>query len=349
MTVLLGSFIAARTAEAQSAVYIANANSTTVAEYQGGSITSGHTKPHRLLNDSNDIDGPSTVAFQGGNLWVTNFNVNTINEFSQATVQSLKQVHDPSAAVIISDDGSGVLNGPEGIVFDSSGNMWIGAEDGGRVLQYMPGQYATSGNPTPNIILNGASFDFDRPSHLAFDSAANLWVVNEILPNGQGGTGEIFRYNKSQIAGLSPGNQNVDPAFGIALPDFQELETIAFDGSGNLWVADQNANNVFQFPASELNETGLSQNLTPSVVLSAHNMPGACNTSLAGPYGLAVSNGSLFVTNSSIIGGCKGSLAVFPANKIASTGNPKPKVFITSNGRGTNINSPNAVTVGPPL
>jgi len=54
-------------------LWVANANSNTIAEYQGKL-----KKPHRQLKDTNDLDGPSTVAFNGGNLWVTNFNSSSI-------------------------------------------------------------------------------------------------------------------------------------------------------------------------------------------------------------------------------------------------------------------------------
>ena len=117
--------------------------------------------------------------------------------------------------------------------------MWVGAEDGQTILMYTPAQYAGSGNPTPAVILNAASFKFDSPSHLSFDAAGNLWVVDEDRVNGQGGNGEVFRFDKAQITGLTAGNQNIDPVFGIARSEFVHLETIAFDGSGNLWLADQ--------------------------------------------------------------------------------------------------------------
>ncbi len=103
------------------------------------------------------------------------------------------------------DPGS-FLNGPEGIVFDSAQNMWVGAEDGQTILMYTPAQYAGSGNPTPDVILNAASFKFDSPSHLSFDAAGNLWVVDEDRVNGQGGNGEVFRFDKAQISGLTAGN-----------------------------------------------------------------------------------------------------------------------------------------------
>ncbi len=350
--VLVGLLIAAGSAAAQTGLWLANENSPTLAEFQG-TLKSGSKSPDGLIDDANDLDGTSTIAFdQNENLWVTNFNANSITEFSESEWEkdAVEKHSHPSATITISEDAGHNLDGPEGIIFDSSENMWVGAEDGKVILMYTPAQYAASGNPTPNVILNADSFKFSSPSHLAFDSAGNLWVVDEDRANGQGGNGEIFRYDKDQITGLTAGTQNIDPVFGIALPGFVHLETIAFDGGGNLWEADQQGNNIYQFSASQLTGTGLSQNLTPAVVLSAAHRGGACNRTLDGPYGLAVDgSGDLFVANDRTHGGCLGSLAEFSAGSIETSGSPKPELFITTDGKRNSIDGPNALTFGPTL
>jgi sugar lactone lactonase YvrE len=323
-------------------LWVANADSNTIAEYQGKL-----KKPHRQLKDTNDLDGPSTVAFNGGNLWVSNFNSNSIFKYTSKQIKKL-QKHVPTPTVVISEDTGSNLDGPEGLAFDGSGNLWVGAEDGGVVVEYTPSQLAASGNPTPNIILNIPG-GFSSPSHLRFDSAGNLWVSDEDIANGNGGAGEVFKFTHTQITALVPGNNVITPVFGIALNAFAHLETIAFDGGGNLWVADENGNQIFEFSASQLGGTGLSQDLTPAVVLSATNLSGSCNSSLGGPYGLAFNvGGDLFVSNANTPpnapSGCFGSLAQFSANSIRTTGSPTPKAFITNG-----VNSPNALTFGPTI
>jgi len=352
MAALAAVLITAGSAAAQTGLWMANEDSPTLAEFQG-SLKSGSKSPSGLINDTNDLDGASTIAFdQNENLWVTNFNVNTITEFTKSVWQAdagKKHSH-PAAAITISQDAGRHLHGPEGIIFDSSENMWVGSEDGQVILMYTPEQYAASGNPTPDVILNANSFTFSSPSHLAFDASGNLWVVDENRSNNQGGHGEIFRYDKNQITDLTSGSQNIDPVFGISLPGFVHLETIAFDGGGNLWEADQQGNNIYKFSASQLAGSGLSQNLTPAVVLTATHHSGSCNKSVDGPYGLAVDgSGNLFVANSQVRGGCRGSLAEFLAGSIETTGSPKPKVFITNDGTPNSIHGPNALTFGPTL
>ena len=334
--VLIGLLITTGNARA-AGLWVANENSNTLTEFQGNI-----KKPHRQLKDTVDLDGPSTVAFDsGGNLWVTNFNGNTIFEYTQSQIQKLKK-HVPTPAVTISEDNGSNLSGPEGIVFDASGNMWVGAEDGQVIVEYTPAQFAASGNPTPHIILNSVG-GFSAPSHLRFDSAGNLWVVDEgVFPNGNGGAGEVFKFSHAQISGLSAGTNVVIPVFGISINAFEHLETIAFDGGGNLWVADEFGNSVYKFSAGDLGGAGLDQNLTPAVVLTETSEGGSCKMSIDGPYGLAFdSGGNLFVANAGS-GGCSGSLAQFSAGSIGSTGSPKPKVFATGG-----LVHPNALTFGP--
>ena len=341
IAVLIGLLTLAGDAAA-AGLWVANAGSSTLAEFQG-KLKSGSNKSHRVITDGTDLDGPSTIAFDGaGNLWVTNFNGNTITEFTHSQFAARKK-HLRSAAVKISADAGNNLSGPEGLAFDSSGNMWVGAENGQVVLEYTSAQLAASGNPTPNVILN-ATFKFSSPSHVAFDGSGNLWVVDEGMANGNGGSGEVFKYTHAQIAGLSAGIVSLDPVFGISLNAFSHLEGIAFDGSGNLWLADEQSNNVYEFTANQLTGTGLAKDLTPAVILSATSRGGSCHLTLDAPYGVAVDgSGNLFVSNANGVAGCHGSLAEFSAGSIASTGSPKPKVFMT----GSDLNSPNALTFGP--
>jgi streptogramin lyase len=343
---LVGVSVAAGDAAAQS-LWVAN--SQTLAQFQGP-LKGGRTRAYRI-NRSQDLDGSSTIAFdRKGNLWVTNFNNNTIVEFRKSQIRALRTNPAPRAAVIISEDADATLVGPEGLVFDASGNMWVGSEHGRAILMYAPAQYAASGNPPAMVVLNGHSFRFGSPSHLAFDATGNLWVVDEDISNANGGHGEVFKYAKAQISGLTAGTHFIDPVFGIAWSWFSHPESLAFDKTGNMWLADEWGLNVYKFAANQIAGAGLSQDLTPAVVLSSVSRAGPCTESLDGPYGVAVDkDGNLFVTNANLAGSCFGSLAEFSAASIESSGNPIPKVFITTRPYGYNIHEPNNLTFGPTL
>jgi sugar lactone lactonase YvrE len=335
-TLLACLFFAAGNAAAAT-LWVANEGSRTLVEFPGKLKAS----KARVFNNSN-LDGASTIAFQNGNLWVTDFNSNQILEFAQSQFKKSKKNTSATPVVVISQDTDGNLSGPEGIVFDGSGNMWVGAEFGGKILVYTPAQYAASGNPTPNVILSPLTFSFSSPSHLVFDGAGNLWVVDEDRPNSNGGGGEVFKYSNAQITALTAGTNDIDPVFGIGINPFTHLEGLVFDGGGNMWLADEHGNNLYKFAASDLSGTGLSQDVSPLVVLGA-NAGGPCGLSLHGPYGIAIDgSGNLFVSNASPHGGCNGSLAEFSAGTIGSTGNPKPKAVVA-----TKLDSPNNLTFGP--
>ena len=346
-TILVGTLIAAGTATAAQGLWVANSRS--LAEFQG-TLKSGGTPAH-TINRSKDLNGSSTIAFdRNGNLWVTNFNTNTIVEFTRSQIRALKAHPAPRANKTMSEDAGNNLDGPEGLAFDASGNMWVGSERGREILMYTPAQYAASGNPTADVILNADSFGFDSPSNVVFDAAGNLWVVDEDIPNGNGGKGEVFRYSKAQITGLTVGTHYIDPVFGIAFPWFSHLEGQTFDSNGNMWLTDEHGLNVYKFTADQLSGTGLSLNITPAVILSSASRTGRCTQSLDGPYGVAVDlAGNLFVSNANIGSRCFGSLAKFSAKSIESSGSPIPKLFITTSPYGYNINDPNNLTFGPLL
>lgn len=335
-------------------LYVPNENSGTVSEFQGA-LRSGTTPPHRI-NASPDLrgGGASTVAFdRKGNMWVSNFFNNSIVGFTKSKVRALKTNAAPYADIIIAEDDGGNLNGPEGIVFDAAGNLWVGSELGEEILEYTPAQLAKSGDPIPNVILNASSFNFSSPSLPRFDRAGNLWVVDEDIDNHVGGTGEVFKYDRNQIDHLSAGTQNIDPVIGVGFAQFGHLEGLAFDAGGDIWMADQDASQIYKFNAKQLRATGLFQDVTPAVILTSTAITNGspCSLSIDGPYGVAVDGvGNLYIANRGTTGSdCSGSLARFSRDSIRKSGSPTPRLFISSDSSDANLDTPNYLTWGPDL
>jgi streptogramin lyase len=335
-------------------LYVPNENSGTVSEFQGV-LKSGTTPPHRV-NTSPDLigGGPSTVAFdRKGIMWVSDYFTSTIVGFKHTAVMTLKSNGAPDANIVINQDVGGNLNGPEGIVFDAAGNLWVGSELGEVILEYTPAQLAASGNPTPNIILNASSFDFGSPSLPHFDRDGNLWVVDEDIDDRVGGSGEVFKYNRNQIVHLSPGPHNIDPVIGIGFAQFGHLEGLAFNALGDIWLADQYTSQVYQFTAKQLRVTGLFQAVTPPVILTPTPITNGspCSLSIDNPYGVAVDGaGNLYIANTGTTGSdCSGSLAKFLRASIGKSGSPVPQLFISSDSSDANLDTPNYLTWGPDL
>ncbi len=148
---------------------------------------------------------------------------------------------------------------------------------------------------------------------------------------------------------MTAGPNTVDPAFSFGIPAFLHLEGAAFDTKGNFWIADQDGGKVYKFLAADLSGTGLHKNPTPAVILGSFLEVGQCTESLDEPYGVAVdSGGNLYVVNDGETGpDCFGSLSKFSAKSIETSGNPKPKVYVSSNSGGSNIDFSGYITFGP--
>ena len=113
------------------------------------------------------------------------------------------------ASVFATDDGSGnILNGPEGLAFDTSSNLYV-ANDGGFISKFSPngtflGQF-------------GDSSYLDSPVGVAFDKTGNLYVANDVPANDNptiakfntSGNGSVFANTSMDDPGLSPSTRPV--------------------------------------------------------------------------------------------------------------------------------------------
>jgi secreted PhoX family phosphatase len=155
------------------------------------------------------------------------------------------------------------LSSPEGMAFDSSGNLWVSDAGNNRVLEF---KAPLSTGESASTVLGEANFTassidcaysstitascLSTPEGLAFDSSGNLWVVDsasdrivEFTPPFTDGEGASLVLGQPNLTtGSNPGASPT--ASDLNLP-----EGIGFDGSGNLWVADSLYNRVLEFKA----------------------------------------------------------------------------------------------------
>jgi YVTN family beta-propeller protein len=109
------------------------------------------------------------------------------------------------------------LNGPNGVAFDTAGNLWVANNTGNQVLEL---------NPTTGAVLNTLTTGISGPTRLVFDDS-NLYVTNF-------NSDTVTVYNKSlkltrTISGLSH-------PLGVAV-----------DTYGDVYVANNLANNIVAF------------------------------------------------------------------------------------------------------
>jgi len=113
------------------------------------------------------------------------------------------------------------LDGPLGLAFDSTGNLFV-ASFSGKILKFTPGGVHST-------FASGLS----DPEGLAFDRAGNLFVSD---------IGNIYKF--------SPSGARSTFASGLNRP-----VGLAFDIAGNLFAADQAGGKIYRFTPSGLRST----------------------------------------------------------------------------------------------
>jgi sugar lactone lactonase YvrE len=220
---------------------------------------------------SSDNSGPFFISRAGGSpqglafdccgdLWVTNKDANTILEFT-----GLPFGGSMPAVTLSATNGS--LNGPAGIAFDRNGNLWVANSTGNTVVEFTASQFATSGSPAPAVTLSATSHSLDGPSGLVFDAGGNLWVTNR-------NANTVVEFGGTQLA--ASGSPTPIVTLSATGGSLAGPTGMAFDASGNLWVANDIGRSVVEFGATQLRTSGAP---TPVVTLGGLEP--------SGPIGLA--------------------------------------------------------------
>lgn len=256
-------------------------------------------------NASNFGDPGYAMAFDHqGNLWVADWFYNRVVEFVPPFTNGM------NASLVL---GQSTLSGtqagttatnlsePDGLAFDASGNLWVAEYGNNRVLEFSnplySGEAATAvigqSSFTTGTIAAGPA-GLDQPAMIAFHGE-NLWVAdysnNRVLefPGPAFTSGE----NATLVLGQQnfTGDQGATTAVNLTTPG-----TVAFDASGNLWVADDGNNRAIEFP------TPFSTGEAATIVLGQANLtttatPGS--GTFSDDNGISVdSRGNLWVADS---------------------------------------------------
>ena len=163
------------------------------------------------------------------------------------------------------------MTAPGDVAQDNAGNLYVADTGNNRILQFVPpftdGMAASVaiGQPSgaTNLTTNGFSdtnTGLERPIGLAFDHSGNLWVVDNL-------NNRIVEYVPPFTAGMAASVVIGQTGFGLNAPGtsqttLREPAWIAFDGSGNLWVTDQDNNRVLEY-----SQASLATNAAAAVVI----------------------------------------------------------------------------------
>jgi DNA-binding beta-propeller fold protein YncE len=232
-----------------------------------------------------------SLPAKADDLYIADYNNNTV-----------ERIDSSGHSTVYLDDTVG-LDGPMGVAFDGNGNLYVGNWYFGTILKVAP-------NGQSSLFAYG----LDEPRGMACDSAGNLYVAEY-------GSGRIDKFNpagqESSLAGLNrPTGVAVGPDGDIYVADQNDNitkfnpsgqgalfvstgsspEGLAFDSSGNLYVACYFSQAIYKY-----NSSGIG-----GLFASTGSVYGYTN-----PFGLAFdSSGNLYAT-------CN----VNVLNKIDSSGN----------------------------
>ena len=154
------------------------------------------------------------------------------------------------------------LFSPYGMVFDTSGNLYVADSGDGIIYEYTNGYKL---GQTPVVFANNLT----QPIGLAMDSQGNLY-------ESDGGSAAIYEFPKGYKVGQTP------TTFVNNSSETYDLYGLAFDSSGDLFAADYDSGTIYKFPK------GYQSSQTPGTFASG----------LASPNDLAFdSSGNLLVAD----------------------------------------------------
>jgi hypothetical protein len=206
------------------------------------------------------LAAPQQSVFDGkGNQWVADHDGNAILVFTAA--QLAMQGDNPTIPAVTLT--SAAFNGPLGIAFDSSGNLWVannggvagaaGAADspaGTTIVEFtaahlpmVPATGMVTPELTPDITLSDSgSGSISAPWALAFDSSGNLWSSNANPPS------TLVEFSKTQLmaSGMPAPAITISPVMDGGSPTLDAPNGLCFDNAGDL--AATNSADAFGIP-----------------------------------------------------------------------------------------------------
>ena len=254
--------------DAQGNLWVSHLPGNTIVEYTASQLgSSGAPTPAvTLAASAGSLNGVAGIAFDAnGDLWAANSNGNTVVEFTAA---QLVTSGSPTPAVTLSGSGGSLLQ-PTAVAFDATNNLWVVNTADSSAVAFTPSQYAATGAPTPTVTLTSNAGSLQGPLGLAFDRGGNLWISD-----GNTGANTIVELAANELSASGSAVPTVTLAANGA--SLNVPIGLAFDESGNLWIANAGNASVVEFAASQLVASGSP---LPNVAITG--------SSLTAPAGIA--------------------------------------------------------------
>jgi hypothetical protein len=189
--------------DAAGDLYIEDTGANLIDAYTAAQLTSGSGTglAPACVFSSIDFNGPLGAVFDSlGNLFVAQNGGTTIVRINAADLSLTNAACSPGPVpltpeVILSSDTPTAptppsINGPWGLILDSSGNLWVSNEQlitpngvpPGSVVEFAAADITATGAPTPVVTLTTTTVNsvntIDDPQGISFDPGGDLAVAN---------------------------------------------------------------------------------------------------------------------------------------------------------------------------
>jgi sugar lactone lactonase YvrE len=243
------------------------------------------------------------IADSQGNVWVSdNFNSRVLEyqkPLSDGMAASLVLGQTDFTTATFAAPTQTNLADPDGLTFDSNGNLWI-ADGNKRILEFtppfsngMPASLVLGQSNFTSVISATTASGLNFPTELAFDASGDLWAVDE-------GNNRVLEYmppfSNGESAALVLGQPNfISNGTATTAAGLNNPIGIGIDNAGNVWVSDSGNLRVLRFSPP------FSNGQAATLVLGQPNfatagVSGNGQIDIANPNGLSFdSSGNLFL------------------------------------------------------
>ncbi|CAJ0815220.1 NHL repeat-containing protein [Ralstonia flaminis] len=251
-----------------------------------GSTTKGHADG---TGSAASFFGPIGVAVDAsGNLYVADSNNNMIRKITPAGVVSTLAGSTTAGHA----DGTGSAASfyqPIGLAVDASGNVYVADSNNNMIRKITPaGVVSTLAGSTTagHADGTGAAASFNIPSCVVVDASGNLYVSDAF-------NNQIRKITPAGVVSTLAGSTTAGHADGTgSAASFSAPRGMAFDASGNLYVADQ-GNSMIR----KITPAGVVSTLAGSTTRGFADGTGSA-ASFANPSGVAVdASGNVYVAD----------------------------------------------------
>ena len=328
-------------------------NTFFITEFQGTDLVKGGVRKPRILFGVRDLYTPVGIAWDNQqNLWLSFDDIGgEIVRLTPRQVQALSSGHGVKVqnVVLLQDSMSYYpFYDPSDIGFDKEGNLWVIDSPISSLMEFTPDQIATSGAPTPAVWIRAGRFI--EPAKMRFDASDNLWVEWQIGQPSGVDVDELARFSPKDRTASGPPN----PSLILDIPLSNGLDDFAFDGQGNLWIANASATSPFEtveltmVPQDQIAGSG-EITVSPTITIGLPEFAqGLCVDYLTLDFDPL---GALWVSGSPDVTDCNQFEQVdeFTPEQLISSGTATSSVRLRPNRRETNFRAPHLVRVGPAI